>query len=155
MALEYAEALGCWKVHVMAGVLRPHVDPSRAHDVYLGNLRAALDAARGSGVTLLLEPLNGYDMPGYFLSTLAQGQAVVDELADDGLALQLDWYHAARTERDVVAATPPSPAVHSSPAAAGVPGRHEPDIGTVDYPALFALVDELGFAGWIGCEYHP
>ncbi len=103
VALEYAEALGCWKVHVMAGVLGPHVDPSRAHAVYLGNLRAALDAARVSGVTLLVEPINAYDMSGYFLGTLAQAQAVVDELADDGLALQLDWYHAVRTEPDVVA----------------------------------------------------
>lgn len=155
VALEYAQALGCPRVHVMAGIAGPDVDPDAARERYLGNLRAALDAARGSGVTLLIEPINAHDMPGYFLRTLAQAQAVVDELADDGLRLQLDWYHAVRTEQDVVAATRRHLPSTAHLQLAGVPGRHEPDVGTVDYPTLFALVDEAGFDGWVGCEYHP
>lgn len=154
-ALEYAQALRCSRVHVMAGILDPGVDRERARDTYLANLRAALDTARGSGVTLLIEPINGYDMPGYFLRTLAQAQDVVDELGDDGLAIQLDWYHAVRTEQDVVAATRRHLPSTAHLQLAGVPGRHEPDVGTVDYPTLFALVDELGYTGWIGCEYRP
>lgn len=154
-ALEYAQALGCTRVHVMAGILGPEVDRERAQDTYLANLRAALDTTRGSGVTLLVEPINAYDMPGYFLRTLAQARAVVDELGDPGLAIQLDWYHAVRTEDDVVEATRRHLPSTAHLQLAGVPGRHEPDVGSVDYPALFALVDQLGFDGWIGCEYHP
>ncbi len=154
-ALEYAAALRCPRVHVMAGLLGPDADRDRARDTYLGNLRAALDTARGTGVTLLLEPINAHDVPGYFLGTLAQAQAVVDELADPGLALQLDWYHAARTEPDVAAATRRHLPSTAHLQLAGAPGRHEPDVGDVDYPSLFALVDELGYDGWAGCEYHP
>lgn len=154
-ALEYAQELRCPRIHVMAGILGADVEPARARDTYRANLRAALDTARGSGVTLLIEPINGHDMPGYFLRTLAQGQQVVDELADPGLALQLDWYHAVRTEQDVVAATRQHLPSTAHLQLAGVPGRHEPDVGTVDYPTLFALVDELGFSGWVGCEYIP
>lgn len=154
-ALEYAEVLRCPRVHVMAGIPGPDVEPERARDTLLDNLRAALDAARGSGVTLLLEPLNAHDVPGYLLGTLAQAQSVLDELDDDGLALQLDWYHAARTEHDLVAATRRHLPSTGHLQLAGVPGRHEPDVGTVDYPALLALVDELGYRGWVGCEYHP
>lgn len=154
-ALAYAQALHCPRVHVMAGILGRDQDREQARDTYLANLRTALDAARGSGVTLLLEPINAYDMPGYFLRTLPQAQAVIDELDDAGLAIQLDWYHAVRTEPDVVAATRRHLPSTAHLQLAGVPGRHEPDVGTVDYPALFALVDELGFDGWIGCEYHP
>ena len=139
----------------MAGILGPEVDRSQAADTYLANLRAALDTARGSGVTLLVEPINGYDMPGYFLRTLDQAQAVVDDLGDPGLAIQLDWYHAVRTEPDVVAATRRHLPSTAHLQLAGVPGRHEPDVGNVDYPGLFALVDELGYDGWVGCEYHP
>lgn len=83
-----------------------------------------------------------------------QAQAVVDELADDGLAIQLDWYHALRTEPDVVAATRRHLPSTAHIQLAGVPGRHEPDVGTFDYRPLFALVDELGYRGWVGCEYH-
>jgi hydroxypyruvate isomerase len=154
-ALEYAQTLDCSKVHVMAGIPDPDVDCRRAHATYLANLRTALDIARGSGVTLLLEPINAYDMPGYFLRTLAQAQHVVDEIADAGLAIQLDWYHAVRTEQDVVAATRRHLPSTAHLQLAGVPGRHEPDVGTVDYPSLFALVDDLGYRGWVGCEYHP
>lgn len=154
-ALEYAQALRCRRVHLMAGILDADADRERARDTYLANLRAALDTARGSGVTLLIEPINAYDMPGYFLRTLDQAQAVVDELADPGLAIQLDWYHAVRTEPDVVAATRRHLPSTAHLQLAGVPGRHEPDVGTVDYPALFALVDELGYDGWVGCEYRP
>ncbi len=154
-ALEYAAVLGCPRVHVMAGVLGPEVDRERAHDTYRSNLRAALDTARGSGVVLLVEPINGYDMPGYFLRTLDQAQELVDELGDPGLAIQLDWYHAVRTEPDVVAATRRHLPSTAHLQLAGAPGRHEPDVGDVDYPGLFALVDELGYDGWVGCEYHP
>ena len=124
-ALEYAQALRCPRVHVMAGILPPDLDRDRAQETYLDNLRAALDTARGSGVTLLLEPINAYDLPGYFLRMLAQAQAVVDQLAEPGLAIQLDWYHAVRTEPDVVAATCrhlPPPALNGAPAAGRRPG---------------------------------
>jgi len=154
-ALAYAAALRCPRVHLMAGIPGADVERARAEDVYRENLRCALDTAQGTGVTLLLEPINAYDMPGYFLRTLAQAQSVVDELADPGLALQLDWYHTARTEADVVAATRRHLGSAAHLQLAGVPGRHEPDVGDVDYPTLFALADELGYDGWVGCEYHP
>jgi len=154
-ALEYAQVLRCPRVHVMAGILPPDLDRDRAHETYLDNLRAALDTARGSGVTLLLEPINAYDLPGYFLRTLAQAQDVVDQLAEPDLAIQLDWYHAVRTEPDVVAATRRHLPSTAHLQLAGVPGRHEPDVGDVDYPTLFSLIDKLGFKGWVGCEYVP
>jgi hydroxypyruvate isomerase len=154
-ALVYADALRCPRVHIMAGVPGPEVDRARAEELYRENLRWAASTARGTGVTLLLEPLNAFDVPGYFLGTLAHARAVLDDLADPGVALQLDWYHAARTEPDVVAATRRHLDATAHLQLAGVPGRHEPDVGDVDYPTLFALVDDTGYPGWIGCEYVP
>ncbi|MEU6764111.1 2-oxo-tetronate isomerase [Streptomyces sp. NPDC046853] len=159
-ALEYAAALGCGQVHVMAGLLPPETTPARkaAHrDTYLANLARAAERAARAGVDLLIEPINGRDMPGYFLHRQAEAHAIVQEIGAPNLKVQLDLYHCQIVEGDLTTTLrrdlPTGRVGHLQ--IAGVPDRHEPDRGELDIGHLFDVVDELGFDGWIGCEYIP
>ncbi|MGC4996837.1 MULTISPECIES: 2-oxo-tetronate isomerase [unclassified Streptomyces] len=152
-ALEYAAALGCPRVHVMAGLL----PAGAARDTYLGNLAWAAERASAAGVDILIEPINHRDMPGYFLNRQAEAHAVVAELGADNVKVQLDLYHCQITEGDLTAALrrdlPTGRVGHLQ--IAGVPDRHEPDAGELNIGHLFDVIDELAFEGWIGCEYRP
>ncbi|MFH9428347.1 2-oxo-tetronate isomerase [Streptomyces sp. NPDC017615] len=152
-ALEYAAALDCPRVHVMAGL--PAADAAR--DTYLGNLAWAAEQAAAAGVDILIEPINHRDMPGYFLNRQAEAHAVVTELGADNVKVQLDLYHCQITEGDLTTALrrdlPTGLVGHLQ--IAGVPDRHEPDAGELNIGHLFDVIDELAFEGWIGCEYRP
>ncbi|MFJ9588389.1 2-oxo-tetronate isomerase [Streptomyces acidicola] len=159
-ALEYAAALDCPRVHVMAGLVRPDATPKELaehHDTYLANLARAAERAAAVGVDILVEPINGRDMPGYFLSRQAEAHAVVQEVGAANLKVQLDLYHCQIVEGDLTTTLrrdlPTGRVGHLQ--IAGVPDRHEPDSGELDVSHLFGVVDELGFDGWIGCEYIP
>jgi hydroxypyruvate isomerase len=106
---------------------------------------------------VLIEPINGRDMPGYFLQRQDQAHAVVAAVADAGLQVQMDLYHCQIVEGDVAMKLrqylPTGRVGHIQ--VAGVPERHEPDGGELNYPYLFELIDSLGYAGHIGCEYRP
>jgi len=153
-ALAYAEALQVRRLHVMAGITQ-HIDPERAQATYLNNLSFILDKTHGSDLTITIEPINNRDFPGYFLTTLEQAAAILDVLRHPRLKLQLDWYHLQIMGGDLTNRT-----IHFLPQVghiqvAGVPERSEPDQGEVNFPHLFRLVDQLGYEGWIGCEYKP
>ncbi|MET7516536.1 2-oxo-tetronate isomerase [Streptomyces sp. NPDC005480] len=156
-ALEYAAALDCPRVHMMAGLVPQGADPAPYRATYLSNLAYAAEQAAAVGVDILIEPINGRDMPGYFLSRQADAHAVVQEVGAPNLKVQLDLYHCQIVEGDLTATLrrdlPTGRVAHLQ--IAGVPDRHEPDAGELNLRHLMSVVDELGFDGWIGCEYFP
>jgi hydroxypyruvate isomerase len=154
-ALEYAAVLGNDRIHVMAGLLPDESLRARHHAVYLENLRHATAQAAKVGVTVLLEPINPRDMPGFFLSRQDQAHALCAEVGASNLKVQFDCYHCQIVEGDLSSKLRRDFAGIGHIQIAGVPDRHEPDMGELNYPNLFKLIDELGYTGWIGCEYRP
>lgn len=155
LALEYAGVLGNQRLHVMAGLLQPGVERARQRDIYLDNLAYAVRAAASAGITVLIEPINPRDMPGYFLNRQAEAHAVCLEVGAANLMVQCDLYHCQIVEGDLATTLRRDIAGIGHIQIAGVPLRHEPDIGEINYPYLFALMDELKYSGWVGCEYRP
>ncbi|MDR0192983.1 hydroxypyruvate isomerase family protein [Pseudomonas yamanorum] len=154
-ALEYAAVLGNTRIHVMAGLLASESDRARHHGVYLENLAYAAAQAAQAGVTVLLEPINTRDMPGFFLNRQDQAQAICKEVGASNLKVQFDCYHCQIVEGDLAVKLRRDMGGIGHIQIAGVPDRHEPDLGELNYPYLFELIDELGYDGWIGCEYRP
>jgi hydroxypyruvate isomerase len=152
-ALAYAQALDCPRLHVMAGL----VPQGAERATFVDNLRWAAAEAGRAGRLLVIEPINGRDMPGYFLQRQDEAHAVVADVGSPHVAVQMDLYHCQVVEGDLAAKLkhylPTGRVGHLQ--IAGVPERHEPDEGEVNYPYLFELVDALGYDGWIGCEYRP
>jgi hydroxypyruvate isomerase len=158
-ALDYAVTLQCPALHVLAGLLPAGADRSRAAATYRDNLAWAVERARPAGVTLMIEPINPRDIPGYFLNQQAEAHAVCAQVCAatglDNLKVQMDLYHCQIVEGDLARRIEAHIAGIGHMQIAGVPDRHEPDSGEVNYPFLFSLLDRLGYAGWIGCEYRP
>jgi 2-dehydrotetronate isomerase len=154
-ALDYARMLGNDKLHVMAGLLPGEADRSRHRDAYLRNLADAAQAARADGITILIEPINPRDMPGFFLNRQDEAQAICREIGAANLKVQFDCYHCQIVEGDLAKKLERDIAGIGHIQIAGVPERHEPDVGELNYPYLFDRIDALGYDGWIGCEYRP
>jgi hydroxypyruvate isomerase len=153
--LDYARALSCSRLHVLAGNVPAGADVMAMERTYVANLRFAAERAGERGVRVLIEPLNPTDAPGYFLSRMAQARAIADAVAHPNLWLQYDVYHAAMSGAPLADTF----RVHASRIAhiqiAGIPGRYEPEPSEISYGELFALFDSHGYDGWIGCEYRP
>lgn len=154
-ALGYAQVLGNKRLHVMAGLIRPEQDRARHKAVYLHNLAYAAQQAEAHGITIVIEPINLRDMPGYFLSRQDDAHAMCKEVGAANLKVLLDLYHCQIVEGDLAAKMRRDIAGVGHMQIAGVPERHEPHLGEVHYPYLFGLMDELGYDGWVGCEYRP
>lgn len=154
-ALEYAKVLGTPRIHVMAGLLPAGAERARHRRTYVENLRFAAAQLAGAGLTALVEPINTRDIPGYFLNTQAEAHAIREEVGAPNLKVQMDLYHAQIVEGDLAAKIRRYLPHVGHVQIAGVPERHEPDRGEVNYAYLFRLLDELGYDGWIGCEYRP
>ena len=156
-ALEYAQVLGCPRVHAMAGLVARDADRSAARARYLERLAWAAKAASDAGVTILIEPINTRDIPGYLLNRQEEAHAIVHEIGAANLKVQMDLYHCQVVEGDVAMKirqyVPSGNVGHVQ--IAGAPERHEPDVGEMHYPYLFAVLDECGYEGWVGCEYRP
>lgn len=155
LALDYALALGVPRLHCLAGKLPPGVAPEQAHAAYIANLRFAAASLKRHGLDLLIEPINTYDIPGYFLSGSRQAAAVIAECKADNLFLQYDIYHMQRMEGELANTIGELLPLIRHMQLADSPGRHEPGSGEINYRFLFALLDELGYDGWVGCEYIP
>ena len=157
LALGYAQALDCPRIHVMAGVLPGGLPRDAAQAAYVANLRRAAAKAAAVGVDVLIEPINTRDIPGYFLNRQDQAHAILDEVGAANLQVQMDLYHCQVVEGDLAMKLrrylPTGRVGHLQ--IAGAPGRNEPDVGEINFPYLFALLDELGYGGWVGCEYKP
>jgi 2-dehydrotetronate isomerase len=154
-ALSYAEALGCTRLHCMAGIPPAGADRTACRAAFVANLRHAARACAAKGVTLVIEPINTRDIPGYFLNYQRDARAIIEEVGADNLRLQLDLYHCQIMEGDLAAHVREFLPITGHVQIAGVPERHEPDVGEVNYPYLFDLLDSLGYDGWVGCEYRP
>ncbi|KJR91172.1 hydroxypyruvate isomerase family protein [Burkholderia pseudomallei] len=154
-ALDYARVIGNDTLHVMAGLIAPTQDRARHRDVYLRNLAHAAEAARAQSVTIVIEPINPRDMPGFFLNRQDDAQAICREVGAPNLLVQFDCYHCQIVEGDLAMKLKRDIAGIGHIQIAGVPQRHEPDVGEIHYPYLFELIDALGYDGWIGCEYRP
>lgn len=159
-AIDYALALACPRLHVMAGVLPGGASPAEVHrhwQTYRDNLAWAAEQAQAHGLSLCIEPLNPRDNPGYLLQQQAQAHAVVSAIGAPHLQVQLDLYHCQIVEGDLSmrlrAGLASGQIGHIQ--VAGVPHRHEPDNGELNLPYLMGLIDELGYTGWVGCEYRP
>jgi hydroxypyruvate isomerase len=179
IALRYADALDCPRIHVMAGLIPQHMrpaqqgpvalqtssdlaaQPSVLRDTYLANLRWATQLAALSGRDVLIEPINTRDIPHFFLNRQSHAHAIIEELGASNLKVQMDLYHCQIVEGDVaskIAAYLPTGRVGHFQIA-GVPQRHEPDIGELHHPHLFEVIDQVsascGWQGHVGCEYRP
>jgi len=161
LALDYAAALGCPRVHVMAGLMPAGVSRETARATYLSNLRHAARQAAAQGIDVMIEPINTRDMPGFFLNRQDDAHDIVQEVGEPNLKVQFDLYHCQIVEGDVATKIrrylPTGRVGHFQ--MAGVPERHEPDVGELNYPYLFKVIEEVsaqcGWDGWVGCEYRP
>lgn len=150
-AIEYALELKCPRLHAMAG-LAQH---GARREIYLANLAEAARRCAAQRIDLLIEPINTRDIPGYFLNRQADAHQIVAELGAANLKVQMDLYHCQIVEGDLAMRIREYLPGVGHFQIAGVPERHEPDLGELNYPYLFSLLDSLGYAGWIGCEYRP
>lgn len=155
-ALAYARALGCTRLHCMAGLRPAGVPEAELEAVYIDNLRQAADRLAPWGITLLIEPINSrVDMPGYWLDDVQRAFGLQQTVDRANVRVQLDLYHAQIIQGDLTRTlTAHLPAIGHIQVA-DVPGRHEPGSGEIAYPFLFQTLDRLGYDGWVGCEYKP
>lgn len=154
-ALHYAQATGARRLHIMAGIRPEAVNPALLHHTYVSNLRWACDRLAEHNITATIEPLNPRDMPGYYLTHQAQAHAICAEVARPNIKVQMDFYHCQIVEGDLASRLRAHWAGIGHIQIAGVPDRHEPDEGEVNYPYLFHLLESLGYDGFVGCEYKP
>lgn len=154
-AIEYAGALDCPQLNCLVGKLPAGVAPDEARRTVVENLRFAASALEGAGIGLLLEPVNGFDIPGFFVTRTDQALAIIDEVGSANLRLQYDIYHAQRMEGELGNTLTKHIARIGHIQLADNPGRGEPGTGEIHYPWLLRHIDALGYAGWIGCEYKP
>jgi hydroxypyruvate isomerase len=154
-AIEYASALGAPTVHCMAGLAPAGVDAATLRETYVGNLRHAASEFQRVGLKAVIEPINAYDIPGYYLNRSAQALSVMDEVGAANLLLQYDIYHAQRSEGELAATMERHVARIGHMQLADNPGRHEPGSGEINYPYLFEHIDRIGYNGFVGCEYKP
>jgi hydroxypyruvate isomerase len=155
LAISYARALKTPLLHVLAGILPTKRQREELRNVYLANLRYAAIQATMHGITLLVEAINPTDIPGYLIGTQAQSFDVCMAIQRENVRMQLDFYRLQMTEGNLAAALRRYRGAYAHVQVGGVPGRNEPDRGEVNYRYLFSLLDELGYEGWVGCEYKP
>lgn len=154
-AIDYATALGCPQVNCLAGKVPAGVSTAQAHATFVANLRFAAAALEAAGIRLLIEPINTFDIPGFFLSRTDQALAIMDEVDSRNLFLQYDIYHAQRMEGELANTISKHLARIGHIQLADNPGRNEPGTGEINYAWLFKHIDAVGYEGWIGCEYKP
>ncbi|MDZ7813574.1 MAG: 2-oxo-tetronate isomerase [Ideonella sp.] len=160
-ALEYAHALNCPRIHVMAGLAPAGADRTPLQATYEANLAWAAEQAQGEGRQVLIEPINTRDMPGYFLNRQDEAHRIIQAIGAPNLKVQFDLYHCQIVEGDVAMKIrqylPTGRVGHFQ--LAGVPMRQEPDVGELNYRYLFNVLDEVtaecDWQGWVGCEYQP
>ena len=151
-ALTYASRLDCQQIHCLAG----RTDDPAAESTFVENVRWAADQAASQDVRIMLEPLNTLDNPGYFLTSSVQTRRIIDQVARPNVRMQYDCYHMQIMEGRLTDTIAAQLDVIGHVQISGVPGRFEPDAEQeINYPYMLSLLDELGFDGWVGCEYRP
>jgi hydroxypyruvate isomerase len=154
-AIDYAGTLGCGQVNCLAGLTPKDGSPERLRETFVANLDFAARALKDAGVKLLIEAINTRDIPGFYLTNTKQTMAIIDEVGSDNLFFQYDIYHMQIMEGDLTRTIEANLARIPHMQLADNPGRGEPGTGEINYPFLFKKLDEIGYDGWIGCEYKP
>ncbi len=159
LGVSYASGLGSPNLHCMAGKAPAGVPEALLRETLVANLRYAAGEAKRAGLKLLIEPINHFDIPSYFITRTAQALAIIDEVeqdaSTDNLYLQYDIYHMQRMEGELAATISKNLSRIAHIQVADNPGRNEPGTGEINYPYLFAHLDRIGYTGAIGCEYKP
>ena len=154
-AISYAKQLNVKQLNCLVGIVPPGVSQDVAHATLVENLKYAAGVLKAEGIRLLIEPINTFDIPGFFLSGTAQAVKLIEETGSDNLFVQYDIYHMQRMEGEISATIKANLALIKHVQLADNPGRNEPGTGEINYRFLFGYLDSLGYDGWIGCEYKP
>ncbi len=154
-AIPFAEALECKRLHCMAGIPAATADRALCRSAYVANLKHAAARLAPLGIDALIEPINTRDIPGYFINRQQEAHDVVADVGAANVKVQMDFYHIQIVEGDLAIRARAHIGGVGHIQIAGVPERHEPDVGEINYPFIFQLLDALGYEGWIGCEYRP
>ena len=154
-AIEYARALSCKQVNCLAGIAPAGVDPEQVRATFVANLRFAADKLAAAGIRLLMEPINTFDIPGFYLSRTQQALDLIAAVGSPNLFVQYDIYHMQRMEGELANTMQGHLAQIAHIQLADNPGRNEPGTGEINYRFLFGFLDAIGYDGWIGCEYKP
>jgi hydroxypyruvate isomerase len=154
-AIDYAKALGCTQLNCLAGIRPDGVPEEKVHATLVANLRFAADRLKAAGIRLVVEAINTYDIPGFYLCGTRQTLDVIAATGSENIFLQYDIYHMQRMEGELGATLEKHLPRIAHIQLADNPGRHEPGTGEINYPFLFRLLDRLGYQGWIGLEYKP
>ena len=155
LALEYARALGVPRMNCIAGTLPAGGDAHACRETLKANLAYAAAQLEAAGVELVIEPINGTDVPGFLVRRCSEGAEIIAEVGHPSLGLQLDLYHVAMEGDDPEALLQALAPVIRHIQFADAPGRHEPGTGNLDLPRLFERIDAAGYAGWVAAEYRP
>lgn len=154
-AIMYGRALGVKQVNCLAGIVPHGVHREAAHETIVSNLTFAAAKLKEAGIRLLIEPVNTFDIPGFFLLRTAQALALIKETGSDNLFLQYDIYHMQRMEGELLRTIEANlPSIRHIQLADN-PGRFEPGTGEINYRVVLAQLDAMGYDGWVGCEYKP
>jgi hydroxypyruvate isomerase len=154
-AISYARALGVSQLNCLAGIKPAGVSADEARATLVGNLRFAANELKAQGLRLLIEPVNTFDIPGFFLSRSRQALDLIAETGSDNLFVQYDIYHMQRMEGELAATIKANLPMIRHIQLADNPGRFEPGTGEINYRFLLAFLDDIGYDGWVGCEYKP
>jgi hydroxypyruvate isomerase len=158
-AVAYATTLGVKQINCLAGIKPAGVSDADARRILVENLRYAAPKLKAAGIRLLIEPINTFDIPGFFLSRTQQALDIIAEVGttsgSDNLFLQYDIYHMQRMEGELAKTIEKNLTQIAHLQLADNPGRNEPGTGEINYGFLFAFLDKIGYQGWIGCEYKP
>ena len=154
-AIDYAQALGCKQINCLAGIAPAGADREKVRGTFAANLRFAAEKLGAAGIKLLIEPINTYDIPGFWLSRTQQALDVIRDTGSPNLFVQYDIYHMQRMEGELANTIKAHLPQIAHLQLADNPGRNEPGTGEINYRFLFGFIDSIGYDGWIGCEYKP
>ncbi|AWM29108.1 MAG: hydroxypyruvate isomerase [Sinorhizobium fredii] len=154
-AIDYATALDCKQVNCLVGIAPDGVPDSTLRTTLVANLKLAATELGKHGIRLLIEPINRFDIPGFYLNTVSQAASIIEEVGSDNLFIQYDLYHQQRTEGELIGTYKRYSDRIAHVQLADNPGRNEPGTGEINYPFVFDALEKAGYAGWIGCEYKP
>jgi hydroxypyruvate isomerase len=154
-AVEYATSLGVKQVNCLAGKMPEGIAHAVLRTTFIDNLKYAAAELKKANIKLLIEPINTFDIPGFFLSGTQQAIDIITEVGSDNVFLQYDIYHAQRMEGELANSMQKHLAKIAHIQLADNPGRNEPGTGEINYTYIFAMLDRIGYTGWIGCEYKP
>jgi hydroxypyruvate isomerase len=154
-AIEYATILNCKQLNCLSGIAPKSANKDIVTETFISNLKFAADALQNKGIRLLIEPINTMDIPGIFLNNTSQALEIMEIVGSNNLWLQYDIYHMQIMEGDITRSIEKHFEMIKHMQLADNPGRHEPGTGEINYPFVFNAIDQMGYDGWIGCEYKP